>query len=117
MSQRYLKVRYLQFRIILVASVLCLIAQGVIWFSHLMKVIADSWVKWPFGAATILFIFAIYDFIPAVFETKLAIGEGRYLSQAEQQAGDKVFYSGVMGFAVGCVALVIVICKLIAHTT
>lgn len=74
-------------------------------------------MKWAFDGASILFAVAIVEFIPAVLETRFAISEGRYLSETEQQTFNKVFYSGVMGFAVGCVGLALVVYKLITHST
>ena len=112
MSLRFLERRYLQFRITLVAAVVCLIASGVMWFSGIMKGAEDPWIKWPFWAAVALFLFTIYDFVMPALEVMAAIKEHRYPSPDEQRAIDKEFYSGITGFVIGCVALLLVIYKL-----
>jgi hypothetical protein len=117
MSQRYLELRYLQLRVMLVIAVLCLIAQGIIWFSGIMKGVEDPWLEWPFGVATLLFVFTVYDFLVPSFEVKVAIDKGQHLSPAEQQTLDKVFYSGVIGFTLGLIAFLFSIYKLVAHAT
>lgn len=115
MSQRYLKLRYLQCRVLLVAAVVCLITLGVIWFSGGMKDVENPWLKWPFYGAVLLFIFVVYDLAMPTQEIIMAIKKHRFLTSTEQKGIEKEFNSGVVGFIFGFIAFLIVIYKLISY--
>lgn len=117
MSQRFFELRYRQARVILVAAVLGLVAQGVIWFAGAMTGVDDPWVKWPYRAAALLFVVAVFELVMPALEAKAAIEERRCPSPAEQVAYDRVFFSGVIGFALGCIAFLLVVYKLTVHAT
>jgi hypothetical protein len=114
MSERYLRQRYLQCRILLVAAVLCLVAQGVLWLAGVTKGVGDPWVEWSSGIAALLFVITIYELVMPTLEAKAAINERRPLSPAEVQAYNKAFYTGVIGFTLGVTAFVVLMVRLVA---
>lgn len=113
MARRYLERRYLQFRIILVTTVVCLIAQGVMWFFGLLERIENTWVKWPFNIASIIFIFSILYFGTGSLDLWARTRDRRSLSQDERQVLEKEFYPQLTIFVVGCVLFMFVVYKLI----
>lgn len=117
MSQRFFEQRYRQARVILVAALVGLVAQGVIWFAGVTRGVDDPWVKWPNRAAALLFVVAVFELVMPALEAKAAIDERKYPSLAERVAYDRVFFSGVIGFVLGCIAFLLVVYKLIVHAT
>ena|SRR6185295_7488607 len=113
MSQLYLERRYLQFRIILVTTVVFLVVQGVIWFSGLLEGVEGTWVIWVFDTAAILFIFAFYKFGVGTLELWQRIRDHQSLLQEEQQVLEKEFYPEVAIFVLACVLFLFVVYRLI----